>query len=76
MALMEAVLSTDGYRKVNDIMNADEVLRGARGAADRRPRRSAAAGAPRRGAEAAASRLVWRSITSLCSARRPRRHPG
>ena len=31
MALMEAVLSTDGYRKVNEIMNADEVLRGARG---------------------------------------------
>src|SRR5262245_21770238 len=28
MALLAAVLSADGYRKVNDIMNGDEVLRG------------------------------------------------
>ena len=31
MALVASVLSTDGYRKVNDIMNGDEVLRGTGG---------------------------------------------
>jgi hypothetical protein len=31
MALVATVLSTDGYRKVTDIMNADEALRGTRG---------------------------------------------
>lgn len=31
MALVAAVLSADGYRKVTDIMNGDEVLRGAGG---------------------------------------------
>jgi hypothetical protein len=31
LAVVAAVLSTDGYRKVTDIMNGDEVLRGAGG---------------------------------------------
>jgi hypothetical protein len=31
LAVVTAVLSTDGYRKVTDIMNGDEVLRGAGG---------------------------------------------
>src|SRR5438105_2681827 len=31
MALVASVLSTDGYHKVNDIMNGDEVLRGTGG---------------------------------------------
>src|SRR5262245_12350417 len=31
LAVMQAVLSTEGYRKVNDIMNGDEVLRGTGG---------------------------------------------
>jgi len=31
LALVAAVLSEDGYRKVNDIMNGDEVLRGSGG---------------------------------------------
>jgi hypothetical protein len=50
MALMEAVLSADGYRKVNDIMNADEVLRGARGGGPAGGGQAGArAGAPGRG---------------------------
>ena len=44
MALMSAVLSTEGYRKVNDIMNGDEVLRGSGGG-----QTGGRAGAPGRG---------------------------
>jgi uncharacterized protein DUF3500 len=44
MAMMATVLSTDGYRKVNDIMNGDEVLRGAGGG-----QTGARAGGPGRG---------------------------
>ena len=44
LALMAAVLSSDGYRKINDIMNGDEVLRGRGGG-----QTGGRAGAPGRG---------------------------
>jgi hypothetical protein len=44
MTLLAAALSADGYKKVNDIMNADEVLRGSGGG-----QTGGRAGAPGRG---------------------------
>ena len=59
LALVAAVLSTDGYRKVTDIMNGDEVLRGTGGG-----QTGGRAGAPAGGAAVVAEegrqgRHVW-----------------
>jgi len=49
MAVVAAALSADGYRKITEIMNADEVLKEARGG-----QTGARAGAPARGGRGAA----------------------
>src|SRR6185436_19814209 len=61
LALVASVLSTDGYRKVTDIMNGDEVLRNKRWRPDRSPsRRSRAGGRGRRAWRARRRRCIRR----------------
>ena len=74
LALMAAALSSQGYRKVMDIMNGDEVLKNKAGGEPEGVRE--VLHPPEVGDRAAASSSGSMSTTLRCSARRPPRHRG